>query len=310
MATTVFSTQLQQLRKEKGIKQETLAQYLGVSAQAVSKWENGSYPEGDLLPKIADYFGVSIDYLYGRERREVSIEQRVLEHLQGMPINDIDAQKEYMEQMMKLLWAMQVACWRTQNAYYDRNIVDERKCGYYTASQVDMAGGFSYMSLNKGLEYYMLIKEPEGGFAKYFSDTDKLAELFAFLGEKDNLKVLLFMLSLNWCENVRIRTIARQVGVSEEKVKQAMEYMLSFNSIFDKASVIDENNQKEDVYATSVLKSDMFLMLLVAADGVLKTPNSYSMQSRNRSDAWLNREELEFLTGKKNSSHTTENQIF
>ena len=70
MTTTIFSTQLQQLRKEKGIKQETRATYLGVSPQAVSKWENGSYPEGDLLPKIADYFGVSIDYLYGDDDDE------------------------------------------------------------------------------------------------------------------------------------------------------------------------------------------------------------------------------------------------
>ena len=63
---TVFSRQIQKLRKQKGITQEQLAVHLGVSAQAVSKWENGSYPDGDLLPVIADFFGVSIDSLYGR----------------------------------------------------------------------------------------------------------------------------------------------------------------------------------------------------------------------------------------------------
>ena len=55
---TVFSSQLQKLRKESGVTQEALASHLGVSPQAVSKWENGSYPDGDLLPKIADYFSV------------------------------------------------------------------------------------------------------------------------------------------------------------------------------------------------------------------------------------------------------------
>ena len=63
---TVFSKQLQMLRKQSGITQEQLADKLGVTAQAVSKWENGSYPDGDLLPKIADIFDVSIDNLYGR----------------------------------------------------------------------------------------------------------------------------------------------------------------------------------------------------------------------------------------------------
>ena len=56
---TVFSKQLQMLRKQSGITQEQLADKLGVTAQAVSKWENGSYPDGDLLPKIADIFDVS-----------------------------------------------------------------------------------------------------------------------------------------------------------------------------------------------------------------------------------------------------------
>ena len=52
------------LRKEKGITQEELANALGVSAQAVSKWENNSScPDVSLLTDIADYFGVTVDAL-------------------------------------------------------------------------------------------------------------------------------------------------------------------------------------------------------------------------------------------------------
>jgi transcriptional regulator with XRE-family HTH domain len=66
--TTVqtIGMQIAKLRKEKNITQEELAKNLDVSAQAVSKWENGGAPDLELLPKIADYFGVSIDYLFGR----------------------------------------------------------------------------------------------------------------------------------------------------------------------------------------------------------------------------------------------------
>lgn len=52
------------LRKEKGITQEELARALGLSAQAISKWENNSScPDVSLLAPIADYFGVTVDDL-------------------------------------------------------------------------------------------------------------------------------------------------------------------------------------------------------------------------------------------------------
>ena len=59
---------IMQLRKSKGLTQDQLAEQLGVTAQAVSKWENNqSCPDITLLPKLAEIFGVSTDALLGRE---------------------------------------------------------------------------------------------------------------------------------------------------------------------------------------------------------------------------------------------------
>lgn len=53
-------------RKEKGLTQEELAQILGLSFQAVSKWENAqSMPDIALLPKLSRTLEVSIDKLLG-----------------------------------------------------------------------------------------------------------------------------------------------------------------------------------------------------------------------------------------------------
>lgn len=61
-----LNEQITFLRKGKGITQEELAQALGVTNQAVSKWESGQCcPDIQLLPDIAGYFGVSIDELMG-----------------------------------------------------------------------------------------------------------------------------------------------------------------------------------------------------------------------------------------------------
>ena len=57
-------------RREKGVTQEELAEYVGVSNGAVSKWEKGlSFPDITLLPRLAAYFNVSVDALLGYSPR-------------------------------------------------------------------------------------------------------------------------------------------------------------------------------------------------------------------------------------------------
>ena len=59
------------LRENKGWTQLELAEKLNVSDKAVSKWErNNGDPSIEFLPKIADLFGVSVDYLFNRENKE------------------------------------------------------------------------------------------------------------------------------------------------------------------------------------------------------------------------------------------------
>jgi len=59
-----FNEKLQMLREEKGISQETLAEMLGVSRQAISKWESGTaFPETDKMITLCEIFGVTLDSL-------------------------------------------------------------------------------------------------------------------------------------------------------------------------------------------------------------------------------------------------------
>ena len=59
-----FSEKLIRLRKREGLSQEALAEMLGVSRQAVSRWEQGTaLPDGGKLLPCARHFGVSVDWL-------------------------------------------------------------------------------------------------------------------------------------------------------------------------------------------------------------------------------------------------------
>ena len=79
---TVLAKNIYILRKQKGLTQEQLAEIMGVSYQAVSKWENEkSLPEASILPLLADTLGCSIDMLFSRQNdvlignlKEITIE--------------------------------------------------------------------------------------------------------------------------------------------------------------------------------------------------------------------------------------------
>lgn len=65
-----FGATVAALRKKSGLTQAALGAKLRVSDKAVSRWETGlGYPEITLLPKIAEVFGVNVDYLITGECR-------------------------------------------------------------------------------------------------------------------------------------------------------------------------------------------------------------------------------------------------
>lgn len=73
---TTLGKRIAALRREKGLKQEELAEKLGVSAQAVSKWENDqTCPDISLLPLLAKTLGVSVDELLsGKEESAPAVQ--------------------------------------------------------------------------------------------------------------------------------------------------------------------------------------------------------------------------------------------
>lgn len=62
-----FKDRLKELRTQRGLYQKEVAAQLNVGRSTVAAWEIGTKrPEGKMLEQIADFFGVSVDYLLGR----------------------------------------------------------------------------------------------------------------------------------------------------------------------------------------------------------------------------------------------------
>ncbi|NYB73108.1 helix-turn-helix transcriptional regulator [Sedimentibacter hydroxybenzoicus DSM 7310] len=86
----MFSENLKNLRKQKGLSQEELAERLHIVRQTVSKWEKGlSVPDADLLIRIAEIFEVSVSVLLGdtielSDKEEGNIIAQKLEQLNSL----------------------------------------------------------------------------------------------------------------------------------------------------------------------------------------------------------------------------------
>lgn len=287
MAEAVFSKQLQALRKQKGFTQEQLAKELGVSPQAVSKWENGSYPEGDLLPKLADFFEVSIDYLYGRAKKASTFEQEMLDRFneEYCKKGEEGFWKNYFELLTKALWAGNLSSRKTE-WYYE---MEGNGGNENVVAITNTDCGFEYWKTNSEKRFYFMMPEPAQGFARRFQPTKELTELFSFLSDMDHLKILQFAMTTTRKEAFTAELVAKKVGISVEKAREALSFMCRggkyYNSFMNSGRILTEKDVRE-TYTVNQSNAQSYLMVLAAAEEMQNPPNSLISVER-REKPWF-----------------------
>nr|DAX05604.1 MAG TPA: Repressor protein CI [Bacteriophage sp.] len=107
MVIHLFGDKLKELRISKNLSQEELSEILEVGKSSISNWETGkATPTFDMLTKIAQYFGVTIDYLlnFGQEDADNMKKLKVALKEAGMWDYDMDdMSKEDFEKAMKIV---------------------------------------------------------------------------------------------------------------------------------------------------------------------------------------------------------------
>ena len=119
---------LKELRREKGITQEDLAEKLGVSGRTISRWETGSnMPDISLLVEIAEFFDVSIPEIIKGERKSENMQEEIKEVAETMS-DYASAEKEKLLKSIRYmsflgLVALVVHMALGETGVYDRNNV-------------------------------------------------------------------------------------------------------------------------------------------------------------------------------------------
>ncbi|MCR5117748.1 MAG: helix-turn-helix transcriptional regulator [Lachnospiraceae bacterium] len=302
MEKKTFSSTLATLRKEKKVTQEQLANHLGVSAQAVSKWENGSYPEGDLIPAIADFFDVSIDFLYGRGEKDNSIANIVFNAARNCCIKDVEethngAKRPTFAKMLRNIeWATQNAPWVNNKNYYEPP--------RYEKTEPKMAAAFfddytySYMGLMENNDLYIRLNTnpEEVSFEDILKDTDRLCEFFKLISDKDTIRMIAYLYSLARREFVGAETIAAELKLSKDKVEKTLNELVekvgnSSNSPFQTVTIVEGDKEKK-AYGTNSLFGGVFMATVMIAKEYVDCPAGFQMMIDTTSRSWTDRKKL------------------
>ena len=103
----MFGYRLKELRKEKKLKQEDIAEICDVASQTISNWENNiTQPPFEVVKKIAEYFGVTIDYLLNFTQDDVDNIEKLKQALKQAGMWDYsidDMSREDFEKAMKIV---------------------------------------------------------------------------------------------------------------------------------------------------------------------------------------------------------------
>ncbi|MBE6985947.1 MAG: helix-turn-helix domain-containing protein [Ruminococcaceae bacterium] len=106
----MFFDRLKKLCDERGISAYKACTDIGLNRAAVAKWKNGSIPSGSTAAKLADYFGVTTDYLLGKENKKaptVSGERDILDDVDVAFYGDFkelnEDEKETVRDMVRLM---------------------------------------------------------------------------------------------------------------------------------------------------------------------------------------------------------------
>ena len=95
-----IGAKIKELRKRDNLTQEQLADALGVTNQAVSRWESETgYPDIEYLKPIADYFKVTIDYLFDNVTEEKCNKNQGPLEIQVITVSDFEKMRDVAEKL-------------------------------------------------------------------------------------------------------------------------------------------------------------------------------------------------------------------
>ena len=182
-----LSQNIKRLRLEKEMTQEQLASLLGVSAQAVSKWETSeTYPDGALLVTIANTLDVSLDVLFDNKAYSIKDISTRIRNL----ISDTSADKQF-HLIRDICWQIEKGLFNCRMAIEDSYSPDEINT-QTRSSYILNDYGFTHAS-NGRAPFFSVFPEYGDNLSDVIGNGEKIRKIFAALASPETMRALLFI---------------------------------------------------------------------------------------------------------------------
>ena len=226
MSECKIAEKLVELRTERGVTQEDVAQSLSISNKTISKWENGaSMPDLPMLIELSKYYGGTTDALLGlSDMKKPGTREEICTSFKGLD------RKESVLKAFEIVRSIVPAMYhnigkslRDNNVYDIENVFpSEILQGYRSAISLHEFFEFSASSENVNIEVMMLRNKANFAWMNDPSKQKRIVRLFEFLSNKDTISVLYFIHSPNCSESFTADYIADHTGVTKERATEIL----------------------------------------------------------------------------------------
>lgn len=228
-----LSQNIRHFRVKRNMTQEQLADIIGVSPQAVSKWERSeTYPDGALLLPLARALEVSLDVLF--DYSDVSMEdisRRITTLFRGRNSGDCFALAR------ELGWQMEKALFFRRDDTAEDYIPGEIE-SLHVPSLITTDGGFSLIANGKS-PFFTLFPEPEDGYAAALGDGSEMATLFARLADPHVMSAVLFLHRQTEGYVFAPDILTRECGIGEDALDGVLASLTALRTVRAKPLQID-----------------------------------------------------------------------
>jgi len=266
---SILSERIAALRKERGLTQEQLGKLVGVSSQAVGKWEKGGAPDVELLPALSRHLGVTTDALFGLDGGEqTNVEDVVRRWILTVP------KGQQLDQLCSLVWAAikgMISCADVKPGddptltSSDRceqliDAFDRSKASSLVQTSFLFREGMIHDVHAEDFSFVSVWPEPRAGYETFLAPNQVYRRLFQALARPKCLE-LLELLNSKAARYYVADTLAASLGMERQEAEALLKELTDLHLL----TQIDLELQGGPVHAYTLQESGTFIPFLYLA---------------------------------------------